>query len=188
VSSEDPGTVTGLSYPTAFTQYMADNVDHNVCSVDGRGSLHGMGIIAATTCITEDVKLPAKQVTRLSSRVNVSSLLEGRRMTVTPYNAVARTGLKSVCFQPLIELQKPLVLPALSNLTLLWHSSNAFKPDDEMHPSWSGFMQHCCNGENACVKSAEIQFLPIIDLSPSDESCVYTTLLFVHKHAGELGI
>ena len=67
VSPEAPGTVTCLSYPTAFTQYMADNVDHNVCSVDGRGSLHGMGIIAATTCITDDVKLPAKQVTRLSS-------------------------------------------------------------------------------------------------------------------------
>ena len=56
-------------------------------------------------------------------------------MTVTPYNAVARTGLKSVSFQPLIKLQQPLVLPALSNLTLLWNCSNASKPDDEMHPS-----------------------------------------------------
>ena len=32
-----------------FTQWVADNVDHSTITIDGRGSFHGMGIIAATT-------------------------------------------------------------------------------------------------------------------------------------------
>ena len=31
---------------TEFTQFVANNVDHNVCTLDGKGTLHGMGIIA----------------------------------------------------------------------------------------------------------------------------------------------
>jgi len=31
----------------SFVQYVADNADHNLCTLDGRGTFHGMGIIAA---------------------------------------------------------------------------------------------------------------------------------------------
>ncbi|KAL8574178.1 hypothetical protein ACOMHN_033653 [Nucella lapillus] len=30
-------------------QYMADNVDHDTATLDGRGTFHGMGIIASVT-------------------------------------------------------------------------------------------------------------------------------------------
>ena len=32
-----------------FLQYVADNVDHNVNTLDGYNTFHGMGIIAAIT-------------------------------------------------------------------------------------------------------------------------------------------
>ena len=32
---------------SSFTQSAADNVDHNVCTLDGKDTFHGMGIIAA---------------------------------------------------------------------------------------------------------------------------------------------
>ena len=35
--------------PGNFTQYVADNADHNVRTLDGLGTFHGMGIIAALT-------------------------------------------------------------------------------------------------------------------------------------------
>ena len=28
----------------AFVQYSADNVDHNTCTIDGKGTFHGMGL------------------------------------------------------------------------------------------------------------------------------------------------
>ena len=33
---------------TEFNQLVADNVDHNVCTLDGKGTLYGMGIIACS--------------------------------------------------------------------------------------------------------------------------------------------
>jgi len=34
---------------TEFVQYGADNVDCNICTLDGHGIFHGMGMIAAVT-------------------------------------------------------------------------------------------------------------------------------------------
>ena len=34
----------GLAFPGMFIQYIADNVDHNVITLDGSGTFHGMGI------------------------------------------------------------------------------------------------------------------------------------------------
>ena len=33
---------------TSFTQFIADSVDHNIATLDGKGSFHDMGIIAST--------------------------------------------------------------------------------------------------------------------------------------------
>ena len=34
---------------TEFVQYVADNENHNICTLDGHDTFHGMGIIAAIT-------------------------------------------------------------------------------------------------------------------------------------------
>ena len=34
---------TCVDYPSGFTQWLADNVDHNVITLDGRGTFHGNG-------------------------------------------------------------------------------------------------------------------------------------------------
>jgi len=44
------GTFGNVShYPARFTRTVADNVDHNSSTLDGSGSFHGMGVIAAST-------------------------------------------------------------------------------------------------------------------------------------------
>ena len=49
----------GEYFPGTFTQWVADNVDHNVASIDGNNSLHGVGIIAISTP-ERDIPLVAK--------------------------------------------------------------------------------------------------------------------------------
>jgi len=51
---------------------------------------------------------------------------------------------------------------------------------------WSGYMQNVCEGDHAAVNT--VHMLPIIDLSPSDMSCIYSTLLFVSEQAKFLGL
>ena len=45
-------------------QFVADNVDHNVATLDGKGTFHGMGIIAAST--------PGKKLNKAVKRICVS--------------------------------------------------------------------------------------------------------------------
>ena len=59
---------------------------------------------------------------------------------------------------------------------------------EEPHPNWSGFLQ--CSTTQLPQKRSQssIRFLPIIDLNPSNESCIYSTLLFVISQAKKLKI
>ena len=50
-----------------------------------------------------------------------------------------------------------------------------------MQPTWSGFMQNISQGVHQ--GKAKIVILPIIDLNPSDYSCIYSALLFVQDQA-----
>ncbi|XP_060562092.1 uncharacterized protein LOC132721742, partial [Ruditapes philippinarum] len=59
-----------------FLQFVADNVDHNTDTIDGRGTFHGMGIIASST--------PGSEVTVSVPRQDVSldHLIEANRISV----------------------------------------------------------------------------------------------------------
>ena len=45
--------------------------------------------------------------------------------------------------------------------------------------SWSGFIESVTTGQHPGV--SYITFFPIIDLFPTDESCIYSTLVFIEQ-------
>ena len=51
----------------AFTQWISDNVDQNIATLDGKSTFHGMGIIAASTEKAFNVswKIPWQKATRV---------------------------------------------------------------------------------------------------------------------------
>ena len=51
----------------------------------------------------------------------------------------------------------------------------------------SGFIQDIKKGSDF-NREAMINFLPIIDLNPGDESCIYSTLKFITEEANKFGI
>ena len=51
-------------YSSQFIQYIADNVDHNIRTLDGYNTFHGMGMIAAVTPeVNKSKKIPSVKVT-----------------------------------------------------------------------------------------------------------------------------
>lgn len=48
----------------SFVQHIADNADHDTCTLDGHGTFHGMAIIAAITPCAErsTVVIPREEV------------------------------------------------------------------------------------------------------------------------------
>ena len=61
-----------------------------------------------------------------------------------------------------------------------------FKTQSHLRSNWSGYMQNISDG--AYPGPSHISFLPIIDLNPNDETCIYSTLLFIQKQATYLNI
>jgi hypothetical protein len=173
-------------YPECFTQWVADNVDHNPVTLDGQGTFHGMGIIAASTPTSRET--PAMVATRVKriARMRVADLTSNRGVPLLTYCSPSRSGLCSVSFTSVLALLSPLTLPGYVNFNVLWRC--AFFDSGDMHrnPSWSGYMQHVCTGEHSLP--AHITFLPIIDLNPSDEHCLYSTLCFIAKQGEKLNI
>jgi len=168
-----------------FTQFVADNVDHDIRTLDGTGTFHGMGIISATvhtaTAESHIVTHEHHVIPRVSHRLAASEVVNISGVTITPFLHSEKDGLSTVYLKPFLTLHRPLIKPAISNLFLLQHVSTAFSLCDKPIPNWSEFMHQATTGPHASV--GQITMHPLIDLQPSDDTCVYSTLLFVDNMA-----
>ena len=127
----------------------------------GAGTFHGMGIIATITPGTTISKpVPNKVVT-----------VEDIRHCHDPREEASPLYYK--------ELQSLGVQDTSANLDLLWKLTQPLLRSQR--PAWSGTMQKICEGDYP--GRASIMFLPMIDLDPSNKTCIYSTLLFVSEQA-----
>ena len=81
-----------------------------------------------------------------------------------------------------LKLNKILLLDY--NMDFFWDSSFFFR--DYTWPNWSGFITQYSAGNYP--EKSNVAFLPIIDLSRSDPSCIFTTLEFVIDQAKSLNV
>ncbi len=188
IQSESLDSLLSEYFPGTFTQWVADNVDHNVATLDGKGTFHGMGIIAVSTPKDGTPLIAKSHVVSRQKRIKVNELVKDRGVPIFQYVGPLEKGLASVIYKPILELQVPHTLPLELCSNLLWHSgwlsSNAAQP----RSNWSGFMQHIFSGNEQPHSKSEVLFLPIIDLNPSDETCVYSTLIYIQSQAERLNI
>ena len=113
---------------TEFVQYAADNVDHNIRTLDGHDTFHGMGMIAAIT--------PGTRSSQPIPRAKVTSLdvaLVGR--VQIKYHKEESCGMTAVTYQKLIN---PKAQNCYQNLDVLWKASIMFR---SLRPAWPGMMQ-----------------------------------------------
>ena len=173
------------SFPGTFTQYAADNLDHNVCSLDGSGTLHAMGIISISN--TVDFNATENQTPTVIERVKVLPAAEVAKFNETklvhyypPTDSTFDLTFKSNFHNILPSTTSPSV-----NLDLLYHVA-WFLCKDSVRPSWAGF--NSCIVRDVSVSTSDIRMLPIIDANPNSMSCVYSTLIFIIQECQKLGI
>lgn len=183
---ESQTSCKNVNQPVTFVQYVADNVDHNVRTLDGSGTFHGMGIISATVNQDHVIAIPPQRITRVSKRLNVNDVVRNRGLAIIPYALHNGKGLSTVTMTAIKSLNHNIVFSPVMKLDMMWHIAGVVKTIDSPRPNWSGYMQSVCVGPHAPKTS--IKFLPIVDLNPSDESCIYSTLMFVDKEAKRHGM
>ena len=183
VENEDINDVLHTLAAGSFSQWSADNVDHNVKTLDGKGSLHGMGIVISTTGGVSQGPLP--QIPR-QKRVKAGELVKNKSIQILDYLPSDQNSISNLKLQPLQELQSPVDHDYPDTYTdLLWHAKY-FHRTDVPRPAWSGYMQDISKG--TFPGQSVINMLPIIDLDPTNMTCIYSTLLFITEQATKLGI
>ena len=164
----------------SFTQWVADNIDHNICTLDGENTFHGMGIIAAG--IINPVNVDNKQrIKRIRYGLKAAEIVSKAKIPISWYEIPDTAALTKKRFKPLVELQSNHPFPLSLGIDLFWQISFITSPD-ENRTQWNGFMQVHQRDKSHPGKS-EVFMAPIINLNPSDDNCLYTTLLFIQRQA-----
>jgi len=174
VSSLDP------PQEVPFTQWVADNVDHNICTLTGKGTFHGMGIISVSSR-----SIKRNECIKRLKRNEFSGFKNA--IEIIPFHGSSQCGFMKLKFEQIEYLSDATINTPEKTLDLVWQTAWFFSSRDSLRPNWQGYMQHTAISTKEFHKSS-IKFLPIIDLNPSDETCIYSTLTFVINQARKLGI
>jgi len=156
-----------------FIQHVGDNVDHNIRTLDGFGTFHGMGIISTFT----PGKLLSKPVPRVS--VTTDDIIKVGRINIKTFKS-QHTGRNPLTYK---ELQAMEVHDPTYHIDLLWEVAFVLRPK---RPAWSGMMQAVHQGDYPGKSS--VQFLPMIDMDSTDMSCIFSTLTYVCEQANAYNV
>ena len=186
VSNEDISDLLKSAPNESFSQWSADNNDHNVKTIDGKGSLHAMGIIVSTTGGNfSEMKRGLPSIPR-QRRLLASELVRNKGVPLLEYHHPQDvTGLSQLKFKKFSDLQTTLDRPVDCYLDLLWHALY-FKRSVVPRPGWNGYMQMISTGQYP--GQSAVNMLSIIDLDPTNISCIYSTLIFILEQAKTLNV
>lgn len=150
-------------------KYVADNVDHNLRTLDGKNTFHGMGIIS----IHPTLKTMSSKIPRI--KASLQDLKEIGSVEIIPY--FERMPPTTSLFYR--KLNKAVIQDSFSDLDFLWKMS--WSKSETIRPGWSGMMQLVQHG--SYTGKPTVNFLPIIDMNPNDYTCINSTLHFICKNA-----
>ena len=156
--------------------FISDNVDHNLDTIDGLNTFHGMGTIA---CVTPPKVVDPKSLVIKRLTVSSKDVIEAGKIEIKFFSFQHDIGLAKTfeALPPLVSCDNTKVLGNL------WQYAWLVKP---MKPLWNGFMKSADNGSFP-GKSA-VHFLPMIDMKATDYSCIYSTKLFVLSQARKYSV
>ena len=173
-------------YPGSVTQ-VADNVDHSICTLDGKNTFHGMGVIAVSTPFEQPQhnsqnsqiqrnKIMKVGIATVNKGIPIKWFSKNRQNQVYPLKSLNRLSSYS-------SHTRFLFLLAVTCFVIL---PKKVYTGNKPRSSWAGFIQDVSVGTN--LPPANMTMLPIIDLKSSDESYIYSMLSYVKHQATLLNI
>lgn len=95
-----------------FTQWSAENVEHNIQTLTGGGTFHGMEVIAMFT--KHQLHKTVKCI-KCRARVKVDELVADKGIPIIPYIRPSAPALSGIIFEPILTLQFPYtILPSVT--------------------------------------------------------------------------
>ena len=89
----------------------------------------------------------------------------------------------------MLETERPYIIPPVSYYAnILWQSARVFNKSSTHTPNYTGYMQHFFRTlDKTGIKKCQVLIHPFIDLNPNDDTCIYSTLLYINEQSQKLG-
>lgn len=166
----------------SFLQFIFDNADYDTRTIDGKNTFHYTGGVecispASSTELTLNIK-------RLNSAPSASSIAAKHRIPIVQYDQPDSRGLSLTEIQDIRKLR-----PLQTNNTfllpgeILWVTGHWLKVPQ--HVGWNGFMELRSNSSD--YETSKIKFLPFIYLKATDNTTLYSAMIFGLKEAKKIG-
>jgi hypothetical protein len=165
----------------AFVQFVFDNADWNVSSLDGNKSFHSMGGLKCTTP-RSDSSSDTINVLRLKKTPSAEYMGNYGHVPIKVYPNAAKTGLKKLlaCETKLTNFE--LTPTTTEHLDSLWLASFSLRV--QPIPGWGGF-NHFVTEKDGVFHVSDVVALPFINMDPTNLSTIYTALLFAQNEASK---
>ena len=166
-----------------FIQYVFDNCDFNVNTIDGYNTFHnkaGIVIVTPTAAIKScDPEIKKHEILNRKSIVEKKGTVE-----VKEYISDEGAALNSFKFDDLENLYEYEKYPDTpSSCDALWMASQHLELPNV--PGWHGFMKKISRQE--FIEMSKVINLPFIINPPSNEETIFTALRLAAAHAKNLG-
>ena len=87
------------AYPSHFTQWVGDNVDHNTKTLDGLNTFHGMGLIATSTPLSTSTDAIEERPVMQLKRTSVKDVIKYCGIEINFYSPPSKPALCNVIFR-----------------------------------------------------------------------------------------
>lgn len=131
-------------------------MDHNIATLDGQGTFHGMGIIAVSSPKDNRPLVSKSRMISRQQRMKPDELVKDKGVPIFQYISQPEKGLASITYKPMLHLQVPYTLPPELCSDLLWHSGWIFSKSTRPRSNWSGFMQHVFSDDKHDTATREV--------------------------------
>jgi len=155
-----------------YVQFVFDNADYNVHTLDGHNTFHVMGGIV---CVTPKSSLQVEEnVPR--SNFTAHDIENQGLFPLKAYRAPSTSGYSKIFAKNWASLRiKPLSSENDRTMNLFWLSGNWLEGTEECKPGWSGCMEVLYVTKE--YQTSAVVPLPFINLTPSNPTTIYTALL-----------
>ena len=173
-------TVIGKQH--SYIQFIYDNVDHNVATLDGHNTFHAMGGVKYVTpanAVHEEAPIlrTEKVSTEMLELHGITKVTVYPRPRVSGYSFLTAENLETI-------IQEPESARTGKQLDFLWIWNSWLHKSPV--PGWNGFMDTVYNN-NSSYNTSEILPLPFVNLDPSNPSTIYTCLLHATEEGEKIG-
>ena len=101
--------ILGSHEGSSVSQWTAANVDHNIATIDGKQTVHGMGIVIATT--------GQFGVERVGLRYLIPHVIRNKGVRIVQYISFPRPGISGTMLRSLERLNVSYTSPVSTNLS-----------------------------------------------------------------------